>query len=66
MPATESKPIVKGPVNGNIFAVVGACHRALRKAGMGDKCDELSEKVMNADSYDAALCVCMDYVEFDL
>lgn len=66
MPATSTKPIVKGPVDGNIFAIVGACHRALRKAEMGDKCDELSEKVLSSESYDAALRVCMDYVEFDL
>ena len=34
------KPIVKGPIDGNAFVIMGAVTRALKKAGQGDKVDE--------------------------
>jgi hypothetical protein len=72
MPETISKPIVKDPVDGNIFSVVGACTRALKKAGQNDNADKLTERVftaiwvLNSESYNKALAICMEYVTFDL
>lgn len=61
-----AKPIVKGPVDGNIFAVLGAATTAMKRGGLRDKVEELQTKVLNADSYNEALRHCMEYVEFDL
>lgn len=66
MTTTSTKPIVKGPVDGNIFSVAAACASAMRRAGLKDKVNEMNERIVNADSYNAALRVCMDYVEFDI
>lgn len=63
---TSTKPIVNGPIDGNIFVIVGACTKALRRAGMPDQAAELSKKVLNSDSYDDALNICSEYVEFNL
>ena len=59
------KPVVKGPIDGNAFAVMGAVIRALKKAGQGDKVTEYQAKAMNGN-YDHLLAVSMDYVAFDL
>jgi hypothetical protein len=64
MPTT--KPIVTEPVDGNIFAVMGACSDALKKAGQRDRANEMRSKVMNSGSYDEALTICQEYVDFDL
>jgi hypothetical protein len=63
---TSTKPVVKGPIDGNIFGIVASCSVALRRAGMNDKIQEMRTKIENSESYDAALCVCMEYVDFDL
>ena len=55
------KPIVRGPIDGNAFAVT----RALKKAGQGDKVAEYREKAMSGD-YNHLLAVSMEYAEFDL
>lgn len=59
------KPIVKGPVDGNAFSVMGAVTRALKRAGQGDKVAEYREKAMSGD-YNHLLAVSMEYVEFEL
>lgn len=59
------KPVVKGPVDGNAFAVIGAARKALRRAGQGDKVEEMTKKATSGD-YDHLLAVIQEYVEFDL
>ena len=59
------KPIVKGPVDGNAFAVMGAVSKALNKAGQRDKVKEYMDKAMSGD-YNHLLRVSMEYVDFDL
>ena len=50
--------------DGNVFAIMGRCSRALKEAGMADKAKEMRERVMNgAGSYDEALCIMQEYVE---
>ena len=60
-----SKPVVKGPIDGNAFAVMGAVCKALKKAGQGDKVKEYQSKAMSGD-YDHLLVTSMEYVDFDL
>lgn len=60
-----SKPVVRGPVDGNAFAVMGAVTRALKRAGQGDKVEEYRVKAMSGD-YHHLLAVSMEYVDFDL
>ena len=60
------KPVVKGPIDGNAFAVLAAVTRALRKAGRGPEViAEYREKATGGD-YNHLLAVSMEYVEFDL
>jgi len=49
--------------DGNVFALLGNCNQALRKAGQGDKCRELNKKVFGSTSYDQALGIMEEYVE---
>jgi hypothetical protein len=63
---TSVKPVVKGPIDGNIFSVVAACSTAMKRAGISkDKIDELHNLVVNADNYHHALRICVKYVDFD-
>jgi len=61
-----SKPVVKGPVDGNIYSVMGAVSRALKDAGQRDKVGKMQTRVMSSSSYDEALSICMEYADFDL
>ena len=49
--------------DGNVFNLIGICTTALRRNGMRDKVAEFQNEVMNAGSYDEALCVMMDWFE---
>lgn len=62
----SDKPVVKGPVDGNIFAIMGAASQVLKRAGMKKEAVEMLEKVTQAHSYDQALAIIQEYVEFDL
>lgn len=61
-----NKPVVKGPVDGNAFAVMGAVARALRKAGRSsEEIEEYRTKATSGD-YNNLLRVSMDYVDFEI
>ena len=68
-PATKQEPRPEKPsvklvgTDGNIFAVVGRCARALREAGQANKAKEMTESVSKAGSYNEALGICMRYVD---
>lgn len=49
--------------DGNIFNLIGIAARALRRAGLSAKADEMSNKVMHSGSYSEALSIIMEYVE---
>ena len=49
--------------DGNIFNLVGVAARSLRRAGLADKATEMSQKVMQSQSYTEALSIIMEYVE---
>lgn len=62
----SDKPTCKlTEVNGNVFCIIGAVGRALKRAGQNDKADEFYAKAQNAPSYDAVLQLCMKYVEVE-
>ena len=60
-----NKPVVKGPIDGNAFAVMGAVTKALKRAGLADKVAEYRAKAMASD-YNNLLLVSLEYVDFDL
>ena len=61
-----TKPIVRGPINGNAFSIMGAVVNALRDAGATkETIKEYREKAMSGD-YDNLLSVSMGYVDFEL
>ena len=61
------KPVVHGPVDGNIFAVMAAASKAMRKEKVShETIEQMMAKVMKSGSYGKALMVVADYVEFDL
>lgn len=60
------KPVVEGPVDGNIFAVMGAASKALKRAGQEDEGKKMRDRVTSSKSYDEALSVILEYVDFNL
>ena len=64
-PADYEKPEVDSDTDGNIFALIGAARRAMKKAGHSrDLMDEMSRRVNATQNYDAALQELMRWVEF--
>ena len=51
--------------NGNVFALMGVCSKALRGAGLNEKVSEMNTRIMSAGSYDEALQIMMEYVEVE-
>lgn len=51
--------------DGNVFAIISACIRALRRAKMLDKAEEFREKTRQARSYDEVLVLAMQYCDVD-
>ena len=58
------KPRCDMPSDGNVFAVIGYVKTVLSNAGHKDKAKEFREKALSAGSYDEALALCTEYVEF--
>lgn len=64
------KPKLTEQPNGNIFAVVGAVSKALKKHGSKIELATFKEKVHDAmhdgeTDYHGILAICMEYVDFD-
>lgn len=66
MAQQADKPVVKGPVDGNVFAVIGAVSKTLKRAGQPDAAQEFRQKAFASHSYGAVLTLAQEYVEFDL
>ena len=49
--------------DGNIFALLGAASKALKRAGLADEAKKMQAEVMQSGSYDAALQVICQYVD---
>ncbi|MNW28174.1 hypothetical protein D3C74_49900 [compost metagenome] len=50
--------------DGNIFAVIGAASVAMKKEGQADKVSELVKRVTASGSYEQALSIIGEYVEY--
>jgi hypothetical protein len=61
-----TKPIVKliGE-DGNVFAIIGAVSKALKRAGEKERATEFTEKAFAAHSYDEVLQLAMEYCEVE-
>ena len=44
--------------------VIGLCQKALRFVEKTDAANELKDRVLKAGSYDEALTICREYVDF--
>ena len=50
--------------DGNVYALMGRCSRALKQAGLADKAEEMVERInKEAEDYDHALRIMMEYVD---
>ena len=49
--------------DGNVFAVIGAVSKALRRAGKAQEANDFSKAAMSCGSYDEVLQLCMKTVE---
>ena len=64
LPNGFRKPVVKGDVDGNAFAIIGATTRTLKQAGHAEIAKRVSEIIMKADSYETLLATCASCVSF--
>jgi len=51
--------------DGNVFALMGKCTQALRKAGQAKEADQITEKIFNCGSYQEALTIMQEFVEVE-
>ena len=49
--------------DGNIFNLVGIASKVLKRAGRPDQAQEMKKRVIESDSYDAALSIVGEYVD---
>lgn len=58
------KPKVKlSGTDGNVFALIGVCSKALKKAGQHDKAKEMIAEVFASKGYDNAVQIMMKYCD---
>lgn len=73
LPPLKQKPTVSGPIDGNIYYVLGAARGALRHGEDIDLprterinyIEEMSARVQAAPSYDHALVIIQEYVNLN-
>jgi hypothetical protein len=51
--------------DGNVYAIIGAVSKCLKRAGQADKAEEFTKQAFASDSYDDVLMLCMEYVEVE-
>jgi hypothetical protein len=67
MSSVYKKPVVKGPVDGNIFAVMGAAASAMKRSKVDSQhMTTMYNRVKKSKSYEEALSVICEYVTFRL
>lgn len=60
------KPVCKlVGTDGNVFSIIGAVSKTLKRAGQPEKAKEFQNKAFSSGSYDAVLQLCMEYVEVE-
>ncbi len=64
VPGTEIEKPVVTPADGNVFSVMGAVRKGLRRAGVSEEIiSEYCDFVRGSGSYDRALQISMEYAE---
>ena len=66
VPGTEIDRPSATPSDGNAFAILGACRRALRDAGVPDKIIEEYTTEAKSGDYDELIRTSMKYCEIDV
>ena len=62
--SVEAKPPCKlTGTDGNVFSIIGQVRRVLIRAGQDVRAHEFCERAFVANSYDAVLRLCFEYVE---
>ena len=61
---SDKAKVVLGRIDGNIYSVLGATSSALKKMGLYDKSSEMIKRATSSSSYEEALCIIMEYVDF--
>lgn len=51
--------------NGNVFNLLGICTKVLRANNQNEQAKEMSAKIFTCSSYDEALQMMSEYVEFE-
>lgn len=63
-PLGNEAPVVKlVGTDGNVFALLGKCRSALKRAGLTEEVDALTKEVTSSKSYSEALGVMNRYVD---
>lgn len=59
-----SKPVCRlTGIDGNVYSVIGAVDKTLRRAGLKDRADEFKRRAFEQKSYDDVLMLVHEYVE---
>ncbi len=66
MEPKEPLVTVKGPIDGNVFVVIGAVRNALSQAGFTAEAREFRSQALEQHSYDDVLALALKYADFDL
>lgn len=51
--------------DGNVFSIIGRVGKTLKRAGLTDRANEFYGRAKDAESYDAVLRLCFEYVEVE-
>jgi len=62
---TEKPPCKLSGTDGNVFSIIAAVSKALKRAGSGERADQWRAAAMSCSSYDAVLQLCFDYVDVE-
>lgn len=57
---------LRGPIDSNVFAIIGATSNTLKRAGFRPEAKEFTEKALKCASYHDVLALAQEYVEFDV
>jgi hypothetical protein len=58
--------VVLSGEDGNVFNIIGRCKRAAREAGWDkEQMSELTQRMLNADSYDTVIQIAMSEFEVE-
>lgn len=66
--AEPKEPLVTitGPIDGNVFFIIGTVSRVLKREGFRDEAKEFTDKALASHSYDEVLALAQKYARFDL